>query len=167
MTDDTYNGWTNRETWAVNLHLSNDQGLYELTNERVTNALADIDGNAVGLGDWFADPTEGPARRRVRRITLAADALEELVAELFDTDGDYWSSNLQGMRDDVGSVWRIDWRAVAEAWVGELPIDLSAPFDNDDADGYVPTSSAARQAWIDGEDDPEVLRTIDAEHDAE
>jgi hypothetical protein len=27
-----YNGWSNRETWAVNLHLSNDQDLYEHTN---------------------------------------------------------------------------------------------------------------------------------------
>ena len=31
---------------------------------------------------------------------------------------------------------------------------------------YQPVSSAARQAWIDGEDDAEVLRQIDAEHDA-
>jgi hypothetical protein len=25
-TDETYNGWTNRETWAVSLHLGNNQG---------------------------------------------------------------------------------------------------------------------------------------------
>ena len=27
MTTDTYNGWANHETWAVVLHLDNDQGL--------------------------------------------------------------------------------------------------------------------------------------------
>lgn len=29
MTDTTYNGWTNRETWNVNLWLSNSQPRYE------------------------------------------------------------------------------------------------------------------------------------------
>ena len=47
MDDTTYNGWTNYETWAVNLWLSNDQGSYEYWNEVATEAdnkhdLADI-----------------------------------------------------------------------------------------------------------------------------
>lgn len=29
MTTEKYNGWTNYETWAVNLHIGNDQGSYE------------------------------------------------------------------------------------------------------------------------------------------
>ena len=29
MTNETYNGWTNRETWLANLWLTNDQGIYE------------------------------------------------------------------------------------------------------------------------------------------
>ena len=33
MTDTTYNGWTNYETWNVALWLSNDYGLYSLAQE--------------------------------------------------------------------------------------------------------------------------------------
>jgi hypothetical protein len=37
MTDTTYNGWTNHETWCVSLWLDNDEGTYyavrELTEE--------------------------------------------------------------------------------------------------------------------------------------
>ena len=29
MTDDEYNGWTNRETWAVKLHWDNNPGDYD------------------------------------------------------------------------------------------------------------------------------------------
>ena len=32
-TDITYNGWTNRETWLVNLWLTNEPGTYETLTE--------------------------------------------------------------------------------------------------------------------------------------
>jgi hypothetical protein len=35
MKTETYNGWTNRETWLANLWLTNDQGIYEMVCERV------------------------------------------------------------------------------------------------------------------------------------
>ncbi len=38
MADTTYNGWTNYETWAVNLWLENDQGTRESIQEIATTA---------------------------------------------------------------------------------------------------------------------------------
>ena len=33
LTDTTYNGWTNYETWNVALWIGNDEGLYNLASE--------------------------------------------------------------------------------------------------------------------------------------
>lgn len=38
MTDKTYNGWTNYETWLVNLWIQNDQALHAALHDEVTSA---------------------------------------------------------------------------------------------------------------------------------
>jgi hypothetical protein len=80
MTNDTYNGWTNRETWAAHLYITNDEGLY---NE------------FRGMGP--------------DAIKHALETLSESVI-----DG-YASRDLITMILNIGSLWRIDYRAVAAA----------------------------------------------------
>ncbi len=90
---DTYNGWTNRETWAMALHLTNDECLYDEAR-RVVAA--------------------GTRRGRFG----AADALEDWTRELLDGYGLGARETLTMLRD-IGSLWRVDWREVAESLVAE------------------------------------------------
>jgi hypothetical protein len=46
MNDNTYNGWTNYQTWAAKLWIDNDQGSQEYWLERATDALESNDNDA-------------------------------------------------------------------------------------------------------------------------
>ena len=99
MVDDTYNGWSNRETWAANLHLSNDYRWYTLTMEVVREAHA-AGATRYGIAhrlescfdDYVADP-EGP----------------------LGGEGDRFEHEAAVLRD-VGSLWRIDWLEIEPGW---------------------------------------------------
>jgi hypothetical protein len=98
MADETYNGWTNRETWAANLHITNDQGLLEMATERLEEFRPDLDedGNTS---------TDGISFR-------AGEALRDWYEEIVDEFGD--SEGIRMMVKEVGSAWRVDWQEVAE-----------------------------------------------------
>ena len=91
MCDESYNGWANRETWAFVLHCDNTIGsdyVAELVSGRVLSGDSDYD-----LGDHLVDAV---------RDMWADDPSAEWVGL---------------MRDDVGSVWRVDLREVGKyAW---------------------------------------------------
>jgi hypothetical protein len=38
-TDQTYNGWANYPTWAVNLWMANERGLYNLVREQARECI--------------------------------------------------------------------------------------------------------------------------------
>ena len=79
---DNYNGWANRETWALMLWIENDQGLSEWAREIAP-------GGETAVKEWVE--------------TLLTPHLyrEEFGSEM--------SEELSMMASDVGSLWRIDW----------------------------------------------------------
>ena len=82
--EETYNGWANRETWAFMLHVDNTIGC-----EFVADSLEfDDDTSDYAVGEMVAD--------------MVRDLLDEC-------EGADW---VRMMRSDVGSWWRIDYRAV-------------------------------------------------------
>ena len=87
--DEKYNGWTNRETWAVKLYIDNDQGLYSYY-VNMLNRSKDARSFAQELEDWF--------------FNLIQDMLE---------DGNL-SNEARGMILDIGSLWRVNWLEIAQ-----------------------------------------------------
>jgi len=71
--NDEYNGWTNRETWAASLWLSNTESTY-LSCQNKTG-----------------------------------DEIKEIVEELKSY------GNTNQMFEEIGSFWRVDWNAIADA----------------------------------------------------
>lgn len=117
-----YNGWTNRETWAANLWIDNDQGLHDQALERLTGAFnyGRIDGETV-------------ADRRAAGISRASQSLEDWIGQLFTRAGyvfefgSEWPAALADMAADIGSLYRINYREIA---AGILE-DTLAAFDNE------------------------------------
>lgn len=79
-----YNGWTNRETWATYLWLTNEEYLYK---------------QAIAI---------------VRHPFSGNQIMEDQVSEVFELlfDFDNITRELYSMREDIGSLWRVDWRAI-------------------------------------------------------
>lgn len=77
--DQTYNGWSNYETWVVNLWLSNDQGTYEYVRDLVKDSKADY--NAVeALREWIEE-----VNPLLDEASLFTDLLNAALSEV-----DWW-----------------------------------------------------------------------------
>ena len=100
-TDERYNGWANRETWAVSLYLNNDQTWQE-------DCLALAREAAGGYVGRTAD-------------ALAGDAVREYVDELagYVSDG-FAGSDLRAAILDIGSLWRVDWREIGASFLEDV-----------------------------------------------
>ena len=100
-TDDTYNGWTNRETWAVALHVNNDQGWQESVHEALRGARVEV--GALRAHD-------------------AGEVVHGNVEEVLDSISDHDTSSpalLMAARE-IGSVWRVNWTELGEAFLEDL-----------------------------------------------
>jgi hypothetical protein len=85
---DEYNGWANRETWAFNMHIDNDEGLYRATLEMAEKYL-DHTVTDYELGGYIVDQWK--------------DAIQEMERD-HNLD-----PALRMLRDEVGSFHRIDY----------------------------------------------------------
>jgi len=88
--EETYNGWSNRETWAFKLHIDNNEGDYNHWQERT---------------------------REAEDIAALADEMKEWAEEIWGLviDGSDASKEARLLVDDVGSLWRVDFYEIARS----------------------------------------------------
>lgn len=96
MSNETYNGWTNYETWCANLWLTNDSAGYEWLIERADELLEDCDGD------------EDDA------VSALAEALEQQHDELMP-------ESVEGVFADLlrHALGRVDWHEIAAGAIAD------------------------------------------------
>lgn len=132
--EEQYNGWTNQETWALALHLGNDQSLDAEVRELVE-----------GKGTFVA-------------IDALKDWVETMVEEvLFPNDGDdrlsaQGAQLVRSLVCDVGSFWRVNWVEVVKSFQEETVSGTCRHCGRDiihnDNDGWVdPAATGDDRVW--------------------
>jgi hypothetical protein len=102
MTEDTYNGWANYETWAVGMYLDGNYdgpGTYYLTIDTVRDALHN-GGTALQVADALKEMVEEYTNPHTIDDDHPDPALHPLVADLFGA-----------------ALSSVDWHELADAWI--------------------------------------------------
>ena len=110
MNDNSYNGWTNYETWNWKLWMDNDQGQYEYWANRVQEL------NAIQLihqtGPYYGWQTESDVRLQELADELKQDCESQLEMFDFPTAGPFTDILNAGLQS-------INWREIAESLLGQ------------------------------------------------
>lgn len=85
-----YNGWTNYETWCVNLWIENEEGsqadLLERAEEAYRDAEGDVEAAAIGLADSLKEEYESAESDVLERAgvenSVWADLLSAALSEV-------------------------------------------------------------------------------------
>jgi hypothetical protein len=106
-TSTTHEGWTNFETWAVNLGLKNDRGSCEHWGEQAREALSEAaeEGEAEAYGETVGKRAACVLARRIR------EAVEEGAPDLGAT---LYSDLLNA------ALSKVDWLEIAEDLLADL-----------------------------------------------
>lgn len=118
---DEYNGWTNRETWVASLHLSNDFGLHEMVNGWANDArreaieFSQVDTDMLERVGWTVE--KATVGRLAEKVEGYFDSLRADVIDGQDENGLSPTETERMMLLEVGSLWRVNWRELAENWL--------------------------------------------------
>lgn len=111
----TYNGWTNYETWAVNLWMSNDQGSSEYWEEQ--------------------------AREVLEREDFDKDSAKSDLADMIQEQHDETQPAVDGVFSDLlnAAMSEVNWYEIAEHYIDDIDVYVAGW----NMPGYMPDSEPA------------------------
>lgn len=79
MTNSTYCGWANYETWLVKLWIDNDQGVYELVNDWANSILKTNEDPEIHLMEVLRKWVEEESSEYTPAFGLCSDLLNAAI----------------------------------------------------------------------------------------
>lgn len=116
MSDKTYNGWSNYETWAVKLWIDNEEGSYNYWQEQTREAWSQ-----ALTGRAYASQT-----RKERAAVILCDLLKSEHEEAQPVVTGVFSDLLNAAMSEV------DWYEIAESMLDDAELDDEDDEDEDD-----------------------------------
>lgn len=58
MNDEKYNGWSNKETWIVNMWLNSEQNMYHIARDVLTDKKTNLESKRDIMIDWLLSSSE-------------------------------------------------------------------------------------------------------------
>lgn len=115
MTDKTYNGWSNYETWLVKLWMDNDQGSYEYWRAAVQDA--------------WAHPIEN------QFIESRKDRARIALADMLKTEHEDALPDVQGFAADLlnAAMSEVDWHEIASSLMDDAELVEEPETPDEDA----------------------------------
>ena len=119
--DATYNGWSNRETWAMALWISNEQSW----SEDIDSIASEVIKPYFEAPEWLNEDSRytwtfqdfGVYQSRMANRVMA-HRIEEYMNEYLDIDeGLMAASNIIKILYDIGSMYRINYDEIAGHYI--------------------------------------------------
>ena len=120
MTEE-YNGWSNMETWALNLQLSNDEGFYHRVNELMAEAKQELEDSGDDTNVSEKELKDNVSYILEQKIKdYVEQELKDFSNEIPHKENCNNGHNcIHDFFNDIGSLWRVDYQEVARAWLDE------------------------------------------------
>lgn len=109
MEEKDYQGWSNHETWATALHIDNDQALLEIA---LDYAKQEIEGHDEG--------------EEINPYYLGQTLESWITNDLLTLENISGNHPLWLMLTDIGSLYRVNWRELADHYLDQVREEASA-----------------------------------------